>query len=191
MWQYKKIRSDHLISLSTQSCGYIQKEKAKTQIKINSKFKKPKWKHFNKRLYSIWNGIKNRCYNVNNNKYKNYGARGIKVCDEWLNSFDNFYEWAINNGFDENVFYMDCTIDRIDNKKNYEPNNCRWVSQKIQQNNKSNNHLIFYKGEYYTLSQLSKKININYNSLKTRIRLGWNIDKIISTSVKHYSDNQG
>lgn len=89
-----------------------------------------------KRIYGIWSKMKERCYNIKDKSYKNYGGRGIEVCDEWKNNSRAFIEWAYNNGYDENAKYGDCTIDRIDVNGNYEPNNCRWVDMKTQSNNK-------------------------------------------------------
>ncbi len=119
------------------------------------------------RLYSIFNKMKDRCCNQNNPAYKNYGARGIKICNEWLdkeNGFVNFYNWAINNGYKENL-----TIDRVDNNGNYEPNNCRWVTYQKQNNNKRNNHLITYNNITHNLTEWSKIIGINTSTIYGRI----------------------
>ena len=123
------------------------------------------------RLYNIWCNIKQRCYNKNNNSYKDYGGRGIIICDEWLD-FEPFYEWAMDNGYND-----DLTIDRVDNNGNYEPSNCRWVDIKTQSNNKRNNHYITYNGKTQTLAQWSDELNINYNKLWARIKYGWSIDR--------------
>lgn len=79
------------------------------------------------RLYSIWSSMKNRCNSKNNTKYSYYGGSGITVCKEWSKSFTDFYEWAINNGYSD-----DLTLDRINPNGNYEPSNCRWANKTIQ-----------------------------------------------------------
>lgn len=128
------------------------------------------------RIYGIWNGMKIRCYDKNNHNYKKYGAKGITVCNEWKDSFVAFNEWAQANGYTD-----DLTLDRIDPSGNYEPDNCRWVSQKIQQNNRSNNRIISYQGENYTLSQLSRKYNLNAGFLRRRLEFGWSVEDAINT----------
>lgn len=148
----------------TTSCGcYSIQNKIK-----RAKEKNPCYKHglYNTRLNRIWNSMKKRCYLKTHKAYKNYGGRGIKVCDEWLdkeNGFINFYHWAMSNGYKE-----DLTIDRIDTNGNYEPNNCRWATREEQQNNKRNNHYLEYGGEIHTLAEWSKKNKINYNTLLSR-----------------------
>lgn len=84
-----------------------------------------------KRLKRIWYGMKNRCMSPKNPAYPTYGGRGIKVCDEWLNSLDKFIIWALSNGYSNEL-----SLDRIDSNGNYEPSNCRWTTMKIQANNR-------------------------------------------------------
>lgn len=85
-------------------------------------------------LYSIWCGMKKRCYYQKSPNYKSYGGRGVKVCDEWKNDFKSFYNWAMSNGYRDNL-----TIDRINPFGNYEPSNCRWATYEEQAKNKRKN----------------------------------------------------
>ena len=89
-------------------------------------------------VYDRYRSMLDRCNNPNHPSYRNYGGRGIKVCDEWMD-FDNFYKWAMENGYDESAKHGKCTLDRIDVNGDYEPSNCRFVSMKTQQRNKRNN----------------------------------------------------
>ena len=92
-----------------------------------------------KRIYHVYSSMLQRCYYKKSNQYKDYGGRGITVCEEWKNKengLHNFVEWAYSNGYDENAPRGKCTIDRINNDGNYEPNNCRWVDMKEQAKNK-------------------------------------------------------
>lgn len=87
------------------------------------------------RLKTVWYSMRSRCYNPNATSYENYGARGIRICDEWLNDFGEFEAWAMAAGYDPDAPRGKCTIDRIDNDGNYEPSNCRWVSMSEQRRN--------------------------------------------------------
>ena len=131
------------------------------------------------RLYGIWNGILQRCFNPNRQKYKNYGGRGITVCDEWRNSFKAFYDWAMANGYRD-----DLTIDRIDVNGNYEPSNCRWVDAKLQAYNKTTSKYITYKGETKTLAEWAKEKNIKTPTLHLRLyKSKWSVEKALETPV--------
>jgi hypothetical protein len=129
------------------------------------------------RIYKIYHGIKNRCLKEREPSYKKYGAKGITICDEWKNSFEAFYEWAISNGYADNL-----SIDRIDGTKGYSPDNCRWASFEVQNNNTSRNHLITYNGKTQTMAQWAEEIGINYNKLSARLnRSKWSIEKALTT----------
>lgn len=117
-----------LRSGNTRSCGCIKKEKISRVNYIHGKA-------HNSRLYNIWVGMRQRCLDPNHKSYKNYGGRGISICNEW-NNFEAFEQWALKRGYDAQAAYGQCTIDRIDVDGNYDPDNCRWVDSKIQANNK-------------------------------------------------------
>ena len=110
----------------TQSCGCLMRETTSKTMTTHGKT--------GTRLYMVWKGMNARCRNPNHITYHNYGGRGIKVCDEWLD-FSVFEKWALENGYDETAKRGKCTIDRIDVNGDYEPSNCRWVDQKTQMNN--------------------------------------------------------
>ena len=122
----------------------------------------------NQKLYKVWCGIKQRCFNPHSNRYKNYGGRGISICDEWKNSFETFCKWALENGYKEGL-----SIDRIDHEKNYEPSNCRWTDEITQQNNRTNNTLYEYEGETHTLTEWSRIKGIKPKTFCTRWRRGY------------------
>lgn len=157
------------------SCGCLSKEIKEKAIKT-------------KRLRGIYHGMKERCYNKNIESYKNYGGRGIKICDEWKNSFEKFYEWAIENGYDREAPKGKCTIDRINNDGNYEPSNCRWISMQEQNKNKrkpqrkSREYNIF--NEELNCKQIEKKYGISQQLFKYRIKKGMSYEEAVTTEKK-------
>lgn len=140
----------------------------------------------NTRLNNIYTNMKQRCYNSKCPNYKNYGARGIEVCSEWLLNKKAFFDWAIKNGYKEGL-----TIDRIDNDKGYSPENCRWVNMIVQGNNRRVNCYITYKGETKTLAKWSRIYKINYKLLQMRLyKYKWDFEKAVSYRTgKHYFFN--
>lgn len=120
------------------------------------------------RLHTTWLGMRCRCNNPNAPWYRIYGGRGIRVCEEW-NSFESFREWALSNGYAD-----DLTIDRINNDGNYEPNNCRWTTTRTQANNRSNNVFVSAFGERKTLSEWSvdSRCTVSRSTIEDRIRRG-------------------
>lgn len=160
------------IGKSTNSCGCLEEE---SRIKHN----KSKTK-----LYDVWTNMRQRCLNPNNPRYKNYGGRGITICEEW-NDFQNFYDWAIAHGYDENLNKEKklCTLDREDVDGNYEPSNCRWITNKQQQNNKKDTILYEYNNKFYTISEWADILNLPLNVLKSRITRGWNIKRVLEQPI--------
>ena len=133
------------------------------------------------RIYKIWCKIKERCYNPNNRSYKNYGSRGITVCDEWRDDFQAFYDWAMSNGYADEL-----TIDRISVNGNYEPSNCRWATNKEQCNNKRNNHILTYNEKSQTVAQWANELKTNDSTICERIRRGVMSDmEILSKPIMH------
>lgn len=113
------------------------------------------------RLFGIWSNMKDRCYNLNCKAYKDYGGRGIKICDEWKDSFISFHDWAIENGYKETL-----TIDRINVNGNYEPNNCRWTTVLVQNRNRRSTKYITFRGEKLPITEFCEK----YHTTRTRVR---------------------
>jgi hypothetical protein len=118
------------------------------------------------RLYRIWDGLRRRCNDPKAASYKSYGGRGIKVCPEWDNDFQSFYEWAMANGYEE-----DLTIDRINNDGNYEPNNCRWVTPKEQAKNKRNTPYVTYNGMIKTQREWDNYFGLRPGTINKRITI--------------------
>jgi len=166
MWKCKcdcgnevDVRGYSLRSGKTKSCGCLQKE---INIKLRQTHGLAKT-----RLYNIWNGMKGRCSLQTLSCYKYYGDRGIKVCEEWQ-TFEPFYDWAMANGYRD-----DLTIDRIDVNGNYEPTNCRWITQREQALNTRRNHYITYNGETKILEEWAMLLGINHSTLIERLNR-WN-----------------
>ena len=126
----KNVLSYQLTTGRVRSCGCYKDEISK---QVNTKHG-----DLESRLYKVWKYMRRRCNNPNCNEYKYYGAKGVKVCEEW-SDYRNFKKWAIENGYDENAPFGKCTIDRINPYGDYEPDNCRWVDMKIQCLNKRDN----------------------------------------------------
>lgn len=156
------VKAGNLTSGDTKSCGCLHKEKF-TNFKHGQRHTK---------LYGVWCGIKARCQNPNSTSYKDYGGRGIKICEEW-EDFTNFYSWAIANGYKNGL-----TIERKDNNKNYSPSNCKWATYKEQANNKRNNVYFTYQGETKTLAQWDESTD---KDIAGRISKGWTIEQAMNT----------
>lgn len=132
------------------------------------------------RIFHIWDNMKNRCRN-NRKDTKYWFGKGITVCPEWQgeNGFINFYNWSMANGYTDEL-----TIDRIDSNGNYCPENCRWVTYSVQNNNSSRNTKIECFGETKTISEWATEKGINYRTLYSRITNGWDIERALTTKTR-------
>lgn len=147
---------------NTKSCGCIHSEQLSKRNKDDLKYNGESSSEY-ARILRIYRSMYHRCYNKIDESYINYGGRGINICDEWLNDYFSFRNWAINNGYSDEL-----SIDRIDVNGNYEPNNCRWATDKEQGNNKRTNKMIEYNGEIKTLSEWCDILNLDYFRTKAR-----------------------
>lgn len=126
-------------------------------------------------LYSTWHGMLQRCYDRNSSNYDNYGGRGINICEEWKNSYDSFFEWAVAHGASKEL-----SIDRINNDKGYSPDNCRWVGLKTQARNKRTTRLIYYRGASKPLCEWAEITGISADVIRTRLdRYGYTIEEAL------------
>ncbi len=159
----KIIRKDSILKEKqpTRSCGCIKKE----QDTVNLKPQETTHGLTKHRIYAIFNGMKDRCYNNKNARYYRYGGRGIKICQKWLDDFLNFYNWAIFNGYKEGL-----TIERKNNNGNYSPENCEWIEFKEQSKNRKNTIKIMHENKIYCLMDFSKIVNIPYGTLINRVK---------------------
>ena len=164
----EKIVSGPSLKGGARSCGCLLTEHNKKQIVHGSE---------PKRLYRIWAGLRNRCSNPTNPDYRRYGSRGITVCGEW-DDFTVFRDWALSHGYAD-----DLSIDRIDVNGNYSPANCRWVSAKVQANNRTNNHKVSYKGETKNVSEWAEQYGIDISIFHAAIRRGKTVDEIVRRYV--------
>ena len=155
-----------LVNGMTRSCGCYAIERAKENGTKHG------WSYT--RLYRIWRGMKERCLNKNSKSYRNYGARGISVYPEWI-EFEPFRDWAINNGYMDNL-----TIERIDVDGNYCPDNCKWATYSDQENNKRNTVRIEYNGETHSISEWSEIVGIGIETIRHRINSGWSIEEALT-----------
>lgn len=171
----KLIAGTHLIKGRSKSCGCLQVEKAKERATTHGLS--------HSRIYRIWFDMKRRCNQSQNKSYDRYGGKGVKVCDEWTESFQSFYDWSMKNGYTDNL-----TIDRIDSNGDYSPSNCRWVDEFVQANNRSNNHYITYKGETKTMKQWSDVLGIGYYVLRSRFNKGWDVERAFHQPVRGHAE---
>lgn len=161
-----------VINGHTKSCGCFSREKQHAIRHGDTKA----------RMYGIWESMRARCFSPNVSSYKWYGARGIKVCDEWNSSYDTFKKWCLENGYAN-----DLTIDRIDNDGDYEPGNCRWTTLSEQMFNTRRSVRIELEGKILNLKQLSEICGIEVYLLRQRAKKGWTGEKLTQPLLKKRS----
>lgn len=155
----KVVLANKLLTGRTKSCGCLRNELSKERMTRHGMY--------GTRLYHIWANMIQRCSNPKNISYQYYGGKGIIVCEEWKR-FPTFAKWALANGYNDNL-----SIDRKNSDGNYEPGNCRWATNFIQCNNKSNNRRITYNGRTYTAAEVAKETGDDYFAVISRIKRGW------------------
>ena len=160
-----------LIGGTVQSCGCLKQRQREAVTKHGL---------HNTKIYKKWQSMKTRCNNPNASNYKDYGGRGITVCDEWLNDFESFYRWAINNGYKEGL-----TLDRIDVDGDYTPSNCRWATIAEQNNNQRKSRIVTYNGKSQTIGEWAKETGLNYQTIRHRIDVQlWSAEKALTTRTR-------
>ncbi len=160
------VQRSNLRSGSTKSCG---NHNTNDHFKTHGMWNTPE--------YNSWRCMKARCLNPNHNSYPDYGGRGIKICERWLNSFENFYEdMGCHPG-------PDYTLERLENYGDYEPDNCIWADWDQQANNRSNNRRLYYNGENLTMMQWSRKLGIPRTTIYNRLRAGKTIEEAFTQEL--------
>lgn len=130
-------------------------------------------------LNTIWCNMRRRCGDPKSSRYKNYGGRGIAVCDEWNSSFIPFYDWAISNGYVKGL-----SIERINVDEGYCPDNCKWIPLREQALNKTDTRLVEYLGIKKTINEWVKETGITRSAIVHRLNRGWSINRIFTTPLK-------
>ena len=169
------LNKDRVVGGNDHSCGCQRRKQCGSLCYTHGKTDTP--------LYDIWRGMKQRCYNSNVSNYCNYGGRGITVCDEWKDNFQAFYDWAKSSGYEHGL-----SIDRINNDGDYSPENCRWANRTEQSNNTRHNKHLTYNGKTQTVSQWARELNMVDGTLRTRLNLGWSVEKALTTPIRKHKE---
>lgn len=165
----KTVCASNLKRGTTTSCGCFQKENMSKLKKIHGGYAN------DEPLFTVWCGIRKRCLSPKSHNYANYGGRGVEICEQWLDNYPAFREWSLKNGYCKGL-----SIDRIDVNGDYSPENCRWVDGLVQQNNRRCNINVIFQNQTHTLKEWSRIRSINYQTLYTRYKLGWETPKLLN-----------
>ena len=171
----KIIFGESLRSLKTTSCGCEARRRASEVNKTHGGSKE--------RLYHVWQGMKNRCENKNFSEYKNYGGRGIKVCEEW-HDYAKFKEFMLSEGYDPRAPRGQYTLERIDVNGNYEPSNCTVISSAMQAFNRTDNKKVTFQGETQTVAEWSKELGIPADVIYARLHRGVTDEEALTTPLR-------
>ena len=170
------VRCSHLTKALSQSCGCFQRECVAQQSYKHGLTQHP--------IYGTYHQMKNRCYNPNDSRYRDYGGRGITICSKWRYSVVNFLD-------DMGERPPGTTLDRIDNDGPYSPENCRWATSYQQGSNTRKNHWLEHDGQRLTVAQWARRLNVNQSTIYSRLRYGWSISdaltRPIDTRCHHHS----
>lgn len=182
-WEFKcdcgnhvTLSLDSVKSGGSMSCGCWRKEASRINNTTHGQASNGK----QSRLYQIWAQMKRRCDLPTATAYSDYGGRGIRVCDDWSNSFEEFEQWALANKYQENL-----TIDRRENDGNYEPENCRWSDRTTQANNRRSNRIVIYNNVEMSVSELSRHTGVVYSLLLSRLDRGWSVEDAVNKEKYH------
>lgn len=174
----KSVWQGNLTQGKSHGCGCV------TRMQFGERARKHGKRHT--KLYNIWSLMRRRCYDEADASYKNYGARGITVCEEWLgeDGFQNFWDWSYANGYDEDAPRGKCTIDRIDVNGRYSPDNCRWVDMRVQARNKQHNRLVEFGDDVMPLVEFCEKYGVSMSLAFERFQRGWSPAEVMFFNPK-------
>ena len=168
-----EVNKNDIVSGHTRSCGCLGR-----QVLRERNLSKKTHRLSNTRIYHTWRGMKRRCYDEKIKEYKYYGARGIKVCDSWMD-FEHFYEWSKTSGYTDLL-----TIDRINNEFGYSPENCKWSTIAEQNRNKRTSRFILFQGKSMILPEWSRRLNIPQQTIRGRIKRGCSIPECLNSDYQ-------
>lgn len=168
------VRTSILRCGSTNSCGCGSREAALNNYSEARDRRKVPYPH-SRKMKDMYSNMQARCYDPSNKRWKNYGARGIKICAEWLTDIRAFYKWVFENGWEPGL-----TIDRINVNGDYEPSNCRFATALVQMNNTTRNRRLTWNGRTMTVTEWARKLGVRSQAIQHRVDRDWTIERIFT-----------